>query len=254
MNKKVCWIIGASSGIGESLARNINLQNFNLILSSRDCTKLNSIKQSLTKNYDEKIIVLEADVCSMNQLTSCFNKIIEDFKKIDLVIFCSAIYQPFNVMEEFNIDFSRKTIEVNLIGFINVLHFILPQMKKQQYGHIAAVSSVAGYFGLPNSFAYGASKAGIINLCEGIYLDLKEKGINLSLINPGFVKTRLTDKNNFLMPFIISADEAAKEILNGIEKNKFEIHFPKKFTLILKILKMLPYSAFFFLIKKLIKK
>ena len=124
-------------------------------------------------------------------------------------------------------------------------------MKKKRSGHIAIIASVAGYCGLPNSLTYGATKAAIINLAEGIYCQLKEKNINLSIINPGFVNTRLTKKNKFHMPFIISTKEAANIIYNGINKKKFEIHFPKKFTLIIKLLKLLPYKILFLIIKKL---
>ena len=124
-------------------------------------------------------------------------------------------------------------------------------MIKQNSGHIAAIASVAGYSGLPKSFSYRASKAALINLCEGIYHELKQKNIALSLINPGFVKTRLTDQNRFSMPFIVSPKEAAEEIYQGLMKQRFEIHFPKKFTFLLKFLRLLPYKIFFFLTKKI---
>ncbi len=124
-------------------------------------------------------------------------------------------------------------------------------MKRQKYGHIALIASVAGYCGLPNSLTYGATKAAIINLAEGIYNQLKANNINLSLINPGFVATRLTKKNKFHMPLIISSSQAANIIYSNINKNKFEITFPKRFTIIIKILKLLPYKIFFYLTKKL---
>jgi len=122
---------------------------------------------------------------------------------------------------------------------------------KQGGGGIALVSSVAGYRGLPESLVYGATKAALINLCETLYLDLAPSGIAVYLINPGFVKTPLTDKNTFAMPALISAADAATEIIQGIEQGQFEIHFPKRFTLWLKWLRLLPYRWYFPLIRKM---
>ena len=147
---------------------------------------------------------------------------------------------------------AKQTIDVNLNGFLNLLNVITPQMVKQKSGQIAVIASVAGYCGLPKSFAYGASKAALINLCEGIYPELQKHGIAISVINPGFVKTRLTDKNSFKMPFIISVKSAAEEIVKGLQKRQFEIHFPKKFTFFLKVLRLLPYRVFFFITKKIV--
>ena len=122
-------------------------------------------------------------------------------------------------------------------------------MQQQKSGHIALIASIAGYCGLPNSLTYGATKAAMINLAEGIYCQLKSCNINLSLINPGFVATRLTKKNKFYMPFIITKKEAADRIYRGINSNKFEIHFPRRFSLLVKFLKILPYKIFFHIIK-----
>ncbi len=124
-------------------------------------------------------------------------------------------------------------------------------MKAQNSGHLAFIASVAGYRGLPQSFAYGASKAALINLCEGIYPELQRHNINISVINPGFVKTRLTEQNKFTMPFIITAPKAADEIFKGLEAKKFEIHFPKRFTYFLKLLRILPNVIFLEIIKKI---
>ena len=127
-------------------------------------------------------------------------------------------------------------------------------MLDQQSGHIAVIASVAGYRGLPQSLAYGASKAGLINLCEGIYPELKAHNLNLSIINPGFVETRLTSKNKFAMPFIVSSKQASEYIYHDLESNKFEIHFPKKFTIIMKILRILPYQIYLKIITNIYQK
>ena len=252
--KKVCWIIGASSGIGEALANKFYKKNYDLVISARSIDKLELIKENLKhpQNQDSgKILVIELDVSVYDSLQKSLKEIISEFQKIDLVIFCSALYQPMSVID-FDLETSKKIIDVNLVGMLNLLHLIVPQMIKQKSGHIAAIASVAGYCGLPKSFAYGASKAALINLCEGIYPELKLNNIDLSIINPGFVKTRLTDQNNFKMPFLISSKEAADLIFQGLMRKKFEIHFPKKFTFFLKILQLLPYRIFFFITKKLI--
>ena len=252
---KNCWIIGASHGIGEALAYKFYSQGHNLILSGRDVEKLDLIKRDLSQKNDSekrlgKVSVSQLDVTNSESLAKSLAQIIAEFGKIDLVIFCSALYQPMSVID-FDLEMSKKIIDVNLSGFLNLLHLVVPQMVKQNAGHIAVIASVAGYCGLPKSFAYGASKAALINLCEGIYHELKQKNIALSLINPGFVKTRLTDQNSFSMPFIVSPDEASEEIYQGLNEKKFEIHFPKKFTFLLKFLRLLPYRFFFFLTKKI---
>ena len=256
--KKNCWIVGASYGIGEALAYKFYQSGYNLILSARSLEKLGELQQNLLVNFDIKdnlgeVMTSILDVSDVDSIQKSFAELLEKFQKIDLVIFCSGLYKPMSVAD-FDLDFAKKIIDVNLVGFLNLLHIVVPEMLKQKSGHIAAIASVAGYFGLPQSFTYGASKAALINLCEGIYPELKREGIDLSVINPGFVKTRLTDQNKFQMPFLISSHEAANLIFAGLEKKYFEIHFPKKFTLILKFLKILPYQIFFFFTKRSLPK
>ncbi len=252
--RKSCWIIGASQGIGEALAHEIYLDGFDLILSARNVEKLENIKSEILLYGNSnpelgEILVGEVDVAEVDSLEKTLIKTLEKFQEIDLVIFCPALYEPMSAMN-FNLESAKKIVEINLVGCLNFLHLIVPQMTKQKHGQIGVIASVAGYAGLPQSFAYGASKAALINLCEGIYPELQRAGIDISLINPGFVKTRLTDKNKFKMPFLISSKEAAKEILKGLKAKKFEIHFPKKFTIFLKILRLLPYKIFFLITKK----
>jgi short-subunit dehydrogenase len=244
---KTCWIIGASEGIGESLAHEFNSKNYNIVLSARNEEKLKDVQKNLKfgKNLIEKL-----DVVDLGSIQKAQENILKEFEKIDLVIFCSALYQPMSVIN-FDLELAKKINDVNFNGFLNFLSVIIPQMQKQKAGQIAVIASVAGYIGLPNSFVYGSSKAAIINLCEGIYPELKKQNIDLSVINPGFVKTRLTDKNSFKMPFLISSKKAAEYIFEDLKKKKFEIHFPKKFTIILKILRLLPYKILFFLTGKL---
>jgi len=250
---KTCWIIGASHGIGEALAKNYFAQGFNLAISARSLERLEQIKEQLLLSTKEgrEIFVNKVDVVEVNSLIKARDKIIKNFGQIDLVIFCSALYQPTSALD-FNLMSAKQVIDVNFNGFLNLLYVITPQMLKQKCGQIAVIASVAGYCGLPQSFVYGASKAALINLCEGIYPEMQKQGIAISVINPGFVKTRLTNKNSFKMPFIISPESAADMIVTDLEKKKFEIHFPKRFTFFLKILRFLPYSIFFFVTKKIV--
>jgi short-subunit dehydrogenase len=130
---------------------------------------------------------------------------------------------------------------------------VLPDMLKAHAGHIAIVGSVAGYSGLPKALAYGPSKAGIINFCETLYYDLLPQGVSVHMISPGFVATEATAQNDFEMPALITANEAAKEILEGIQAGKFDIHFPKRFSGFLKFLRILPYPLYFWIIRRFVK-
>jgi short-subunit dehydrogenase len=145
---------------------------------------------------------------------------------------------------------ARATVEVNLIGALNLVAATQRRLIEQGAGGIALVSSVAGYGGLPNSLVYGATKAALINLAETLWLDLAPRGVSVYLVNPGFVETLLTAQNRFRMPALIGADEAAREILDGIERGAFDIHFPKRFTRVMKLLRLLPYPLYFRLVRR----
>ncbi|MFZ9181061.1 MAG: SDR family NAD(P)-dependent oxidoreductase [Rickettsiales bacterium] len=250
---KNCWIIGASSGIGMELVKKFYENDYNVIISARSLSDLQNLKTEIEidgKNSNKEIFIANLDVANFDNFSEALTNILQKFVKIDLVIFASAIYERMEA-ENFDLALAKKIMEVNFNGFLNLLHLILPHFLQQKSGHIACIASVAGYSGLPQSFAYGASKSALINLCEGIYPELKYKNIDLSIINPGFVKTRLTDKNNFEMPFIITPKQASQYIYDGIIANKFEIHFPKKFTYILKFLRILPYRIYLKIITKI---
>jgi short-subunit dehydrogenase len=254
MNKSsrplTCWIIGASHGIGKALAYKYHKEGYNVIISARSKNDLKLIKSDLCQESNQ-VVDIAFDINDFTLFSKSCNSIIKKFKKIDLAIFCSAIYEQMDVFD-FDIELAHKIFNTNFGGCLNFIKIITTQMQRQQFGHIAMIASVAGYFGLPNSLAYGASKAAMINLTEGIYSQLKRKNIDLSLINPGFVDTRLTKKNKFSMPCIISQKEAADLIFSGLKKKRFEIHFPLKFTLFLKLIKLLPYRALFYLTNKLL--
>ncbi len=233
---KVVWIIGASSGIGEALARELASRGALLALSARNKAALENLRDSLN---NESHKVFELDVCDAESVTQKANEIRDVFGKVDSVIFLAASYTPMK-LDKLDLAITQQIVEVNLLGAFHVVNSVLPILKNQSHGQIALCGSVAGYFGLPGGQPYSATKAGIINLAESLHAELP-KSIDVKLINPGFVRTKLTDQNNFKMPMIIGADVAAKSIADGLLKKQFEVHFPKKFTYLLKLLCIFPY-------------
>jgi short-subunit dehydrogenase len=244
-------IIGGTFGIGHELAKKYLGKSENLIILGRNEEKLGVIKEEFSTT-DTNIITKKLDVTSLEECQKVIDLIISEIKKIDLVVYASGFYKPNNTFDV-DLDLYRKTIEVNFMGLINVMSKVLPQLKKQQSGHIAMISSLAGFFGLPNSSGYGPSKAAMMNYSESIYNDCKKNNIYVSVINPGFVKTRLTDQNDFYMPFLMSAEKAADIIYKGLEKKKYDITFPFVMSLIFKTLRILPKPIFLFLIKFMVK-
>jgi short-subunit dehydrogenase len=162
-------------------------------------------------------------------------------------------YQPMRAWEV-DLAAARSMVEVNLMGAFNVIAAVMPTLLRQRGGMLALVSSVAGYRGLPKSLVYGPTKAALINLAETLYIDLRPRGIGVCVVNPGFVKTPLTDQNDFRMPALISAEEAAREIVAGLGRGEFEIHFPRRFTRVLRLLRLLPYRLYFAAIRRLVAK
>ncbi len=235
-------IIGASHGIGKALAFELAKEKNNLFLAARDFDALTLIKTQLETNVE----IFALDVVDEKNVQEVLTKI----NQIDLFIYSAGTYKPMPI-DQFNLQEAKKINEVNFVGALNCLDVVVKKMLQQKSGQIALIASVAGYVGLPKSMAYGASKAALINLAETLHTELSNFGIEVSVINPGFVKTRLTDLNNFKMPAIIDPSTAAKIIVKDLKTKKFEIHFPKKFTFWLKLLKILPYQLLFFFTKKI---
>lgn len=243
---KVIWIIGASSGIGAALASELASRQARLALSARRKDILQNLTESLGSVQHK---VFELDVCDPEWVTATAKAIRVAFGRIDSVIFLAGSYTPMK-LENLNLTVTQQIIDVNLKGAFHVVHAVLPIFKDQLNGQIALCGSVAGYIGLAGGQPYSATKAGIINLTESLYAEVGSI-IDVKLINPGFVRTDLTDKNDFEMPMIITPGEAAKAIADGLLKSGFEVHFPKFFTSVLKLLRMLPYFFSLKLTKKL---
>ena len=247
MPKKV-WITGASSGIGKALSIKFAKEGWQVAASARR----ENLLIELNKNYNN-IHPFPLNVTDPKVIQIAFKNILNKLNGVDLCIFSTGTYDP---KKEREIDEKeiRNVMEVNFFGTVNCIKIVEDYFKEKKEGHISIVSSVAGYRGLPNSTGYGASKAALINLTESLYFDFKKNNVRVSLISPGFIKTPMTDKNNFKMPFIKSPEFAAQKIYNGlIKSNAFEITFPKQLTLIMKILRILPYWKYLYLIEKLTK-
>jgi len=247
MSKNV-WITGASSGIGKALAIKFAREGWKVAISARREELLKNIAQ------DNNIFDYSLDVTDEKKVGEVFKKILEGFKNIDLCIFSAGTYEP-KLEKEISQEQIRKTMEVNFFGVVNCIKAVEEYFKNMKNGHISIVSSIAGYRGLPNSSGYGPSKAALSNLAESLYFDFKKHNVKVSLISPGFIKTPMTDKNKFRMPFIKSPEFAADKIYNGLVKsNTFEITFPKQLTIIFKFFRILPNRIYLFLIDKLVKR
>jgi len=237
------WLIGASSGIGEATACLLMQRGARVALTSRS-------EAALKRLADGKAHVVVADITDRASLQAAFDDICTTFGGIDIAIINAGTHRPVRAWE-LDAVAAEKLVQVNLVGAMNASALLAPYFAQSGGGRLAITASVAGYGGLPNGLVYGATKAALINFAETLYLDLAPKGVAVHLINPGFVKTPLTDLNDFRMPALIEADEAAREILAGIERGAFEIHFPKRFTRVLKLLKLLPYRLYFPLVHRI---
>ena len=247
MNKKI-WITGASSGIGKSLAIKFANEGWQVAVSARRVELLDELSK-----INPNIFSFPLDVTSRESCFVTFNDILKKFLNVDLCVFSTGTYDPKDE-KQINLDQIENVMKVNFFGTLNCIKAVESHFKNIKKGHIAIMSSVAGYRGLPNSSGYGPSKAALINLSESLYFDFKKHEVRVSLISPGFIKTPLTDKNTFKMPFLKSPEFAANKIYNGlVNSNSFEITFPKQLTIIMKIFKILPNKIYLYLINKLTK-
>ena len=248
-DKKVIWITGASSGIGKALSLKFANEGWIVAASARRENLLEELKE-LNKN----IHPFPLDVTNSNQCKAIFENITKKFNDIEISVFCTGMHDP-KSEKEFNLDKIKEIMEVNYFGTMNSINSVYKYYSEKKSGQISIVSSVAGYRGLPAAGAYCASKSALTSFAESLHFEMKRKNIRISLVSPGFIKTPMTDKNEFPMPMIKSPEFAAEQIYNGlIQSNSFEIHFPKLFTYIMKFLKILPNSIYFKLVEKGMKK
>lgn len=244
---KRIWLVGASSGIGAALAKAYLQYGAIVVLSARRIEQL----EFIAANHPQAL-VLPFDVEDADAWAAAQAQIKQKMGGLDLVIFCAAKYKPERSWEIKRSDVAQ-TLHINLNSVYEGICGVLPGMLEQGSGGIGIIASVAGYIGLPNASVYGPSKAALINLAELLYSDLHAKNIAVYLINPGFVKTELTNKNTFLMPALQTPEQAAAAIIGGMQKGQFEIHFPRRFTTALKLLQMMPYRWRFALLRRALK-
>lgn len=245
-SNQIVWIIGASSGIGSALARELSARGATLALSARRNDELEKLKSGLGDQH--KVFVLDTTDAATTLRTA--QAIRAAFGRIDRIVFLAAAYAPMKI-DALDLVATKGIVDINLTGAFNVVHAVLPILKTQNpRGQLALCASVAGYIGLPGAQPYSATKAAIINLAESLYAECRDT-IDIKLISPGFVRTPLTNKNDFTMPMIIEPEQAAREIADGLLARGFEIHFPKKFTLCMKFLRWLPYAISLRLTRKI---
>lgn len=250
LSGKTVWLIGASEGIGEALATKLAPICHHLILSARNEDKLSKLCSVLN---DGRASIAPLDVADMESIRAVWNAREQAGHLPDCVIYNAGTYVPMDALH-YDLYAVERMMDVNLHGALRVLSLALPHFISKNSGHIALVASVAGYRGLPGAIGYGASKAALIHLAENLKADLSSTGIKVQVINPGFVKTRLTALNDFPMPCIITPEKAADYILLGLDSDAFEIHFPKRFSLMLKCLSLLPDGLYFRLLQKRISR
>ena len=231
------WLVGASTGIGRALAHALHGQGAQVIVSARQWDALASFRAEHPGSIAIRVDVTEPT--SVQQAAASAR----EGGALDVVVFCAGHYKPMGAAN-WSLAEMVKHQQVNYVGALHVLDAMLPCLMAQGHGHVSLVGSVAGYRGLPRGLAYGPTKAALIALAETLFMDLHAQGIGVSIINPGFVQTPLTAQNEFHMPALVSPDVAAQAILRGWSRGVFEIHFPKRFTLALKVLRLLPFSIY----------
>lgn len=241
---KRVWVIGASSGIGAATAQLLLEKGARVALSARREQTLLDLAHA-----HSQALVLPMDVTVPGQVEQARDRLLEQWQGVDLVLLVAGAYNEMRA-DGIELDTVDRMLDLNLRSVFRCLSAVMPTLLAQREGGIGIVSSVAGYSGLPKALVYGPTKAALINLAESLYFDLRPQGIGVYLINPGFVATPATAQNDFAMPGLISAQRAAEEITNGIERGRFHIHFPKRFTNWLRFARLLPYRLYFPLIHK----
>ena len=236
---RVVWIVGASSGIGRATASQLHAAGARVVVSARGAAALNDFVAGHPGS-----VALPLDVADRAATAAALQQLLSLHGKLDLAMYCAGHYKAMRATE-FDLDEMQRHLQVNYVGAMYMLDAVLKTVIAQGHGHISLVSSVAGYRGLPKAMAYGPTKAALQQLAETLYLDLHPLGIGVSVINPGFVATPLTAGNAFTMPALLTPEQAATHILRGWARGRFDIHFPKRFTLWLKLLRLLPYRLYF---------
>jgi len=248
MAQRVAWVTGAGSGIGRGVAARLARDGWTVAVSARSSDDLNALAREMPA-----IEPFVLDVTDRDAVTAIVPRIEQRLGPIELAVLNAGTYVPVSAKgfsaEKFGANFS-----VNVQGTANCLEAIMAPMIARRAGHIAVVSSLTGYVGLPTASAYGATKAALINMCEALEPELAVEGVKMTVITPGFVDTPLTRKNEFPMPFLISTGEAVERIVRGLEAGKFEIAFPRRMSFAIRLLAALPHWARLAVTKRMLPK
>lgn len=246
---KTAWIIGGGSGIGAAVAKLLAAEGWRVAISGRRVEKLAAVAAD-----SPAIVPYPLDVTDAAAVTETIGRIAGDFRRIELTVFAAAAWQPMKV-GDYDLEKFGKVVDTNLMGVVRLANPLIAQLERQGGGQFAVIASVAGYFGLPRAAAYNATKAALISLLETMRTELAPKKILVRMIAPGFVKSELTDKNDFPMPFLMETDDAARRIVDGLTRSdRFEIAFPKRMVWLMKTIRWLPYPVFFWITGKMMPK
>ncbi|MEZ5646266.1 MAG: SDR family NAD(P)-dependent oxidoreductase [Burkholderiaceae bacterium] len=245
---KRVWLVGASSGIGRAVASLLHARGAQVCVSARRQDALDAFVRDHPGS-----LALALDVTDPRATAEAARWLLAH-ESIDLVCYCAGHFRPMTT-DAPDLPELLQHQRVNVEGALHVLVAVLPAMLRQgaegRTAHVSLVASVAGWRGLPRSLAYGPTKAALINLAENLFLELRPKGVGVSLVNPGFVDTPLTAQNDFPMPALITPELAAADIVRGWERGAFEMHFPGRFTWVLRLMRCLPYRWYFALVHRI---
>jgi len=243
----VVWITGASSGLGRATALEFARRGWRVAATARSEDKLKELEQESAGMLGD-VTAWPVDVTDPKRIAEIVIGVEENLGDIDTAILNAGTFWPMKA-NDFSADIIRKTLEINVLGTANPIEQLLPRMIRRGRGKVYLVSSVSGYTGLPQAASYGLSKAGLINMAEALHAELKPQGVHFGVVNPGFIDTPLTEKNDFPMPFLMPVDKAASALTDGVLDGRFEVYFPRFFIWLLKIARMLPYGLYFPLVR-----
>lgn len=242
---KRVWLLGASSGIGAALATRLLATGARVAVSARSAGKLAAVVGNASSG-----LAIPCNAADPESIAIAWQQLMQQWGGVDVAIYLAGDYVPMRAWA-LEMPAAQRMIDTNLSGAVAFAYSVIPQLLAQGQGEIAFVASVAGYRGLPKSLIYGPTKAALINFAEALALDLQPRGIGVRIINPGFVATPLTAKNDFSMPALLTPQEVAAEIIRGYRGRAFEIHFPKRFTWVMKLLALLPACLYFPLVRRM---
>lgn len=238
------WVIGASTGIGRATALLLGSLGARVALSARNAAALR-----MAADGKAAMLALPLDIVDHASVAAAFDRILAAWGGVDLVLVVAGGYNEMRA-DSFDLDQANALVDLNIRGVFNCLDVVLPALLAQGAGGIGIVASVTGFTGLPKALVYGPTKAALINLTESLYMDLRTRGIAVYQINPGFVDTPLTANNDFPMPALMQPEDAAAELVDGLERGRFHIHFPRRFTNALRFARLLPYPLYFWLVHR----